>query len=41
MALCTTGGSGNMLLSSVGAYPWYIRWNKVSAPTCSFVLVVV
>ena len=28
------GGGGNMLLSSVGAPPWYIQWNKVSAPTC-------
>ena len=23
-----------MLLSNVGASPWYYRWNKVSAPTC-------
>ena len=35
-ALGTTGGGGNMLLSSAGASPWYIRWNKcmVSVPTC-------
>ena len=29
MALRTTGGGG-----SVGTSPWYIRWNKVDAPTC-------
>ena len=34
VALRTAGGGGNMLLSSVGAPPWYIQWNKVSAPTC-------
>ena len=25
VALCTTGGGGNMLLSSVDAYSWYFR----------------
>ena len=34
VALRTTGGGGNMSLSKVGAPPWYILWNKVSAPTC-------
>ena len=34
VALRTTGGGGNMLLSSDGASPWYIRWYTVSAPTC-------
>ena len=28
------GSSHYKLLSSVGASPRYIRWNKVSAPTC-------
>ena len=34
VGLCTTGGGGNILFSSVCASPSYIRWNKVSAPTC-------
>ena len=34
VALRTTGRGSNMLLSSVGASPWYIRWNKVSASGC-------
>ena len=34
VAFRTTGRGVNMLLSSVGAYPRYIWWNKVSSPTC-------
>ena len=30
----TTGGGGNMQLSSVGASPWHVCLNKVNAPTC-------
>ena len=34
VALRTTRGGGNMLLSSVGASPGHVCLNKVNAPTC-------